>query len=96
MNTEFHVGRYHDVEGVFACIYRRGRTQLHITTLASTGVRHEAAPLSEERHISALHYKGADYPLDRAVRKFRRIGRTLGITQAAKGELARAAGEVVS
>lgn len=90
MESEFRTGRYHDGDQHNTCLYRMGHKRVHITYVASTGIVHRAEPMEEARQIEPLTFKGGDYPLDRMIRRYLRIGRMLGITESAKAELTRA------
>lgn len=85
-------GLYFADDGWHPALVREGRTRLHVTYLAGTGVVHRAIARQEARGIRPLLHRGQPYPVNRMVRKFREIGRTRGITEAAKDELSRAKG----
>lgn len=88
--AEYRTGRFNDGEAYGTCLWRRGTTRLHVTYIGTTGISHRAIPATLERFIEPLEYRGGDYPLDRMVRRYRKIGRALGITEAARAELDRA------
>jgi hypothetical protein len=92
--SEYNVGRYFtpgESGQQLSCLYRSGRTRLHIIVIESSGVIELTPKLDEAKFIKPLVHKGGAYPIDKAVRRFRSAGRTLGITSAAKAELDRAA-----
>lgn len=88
--TEYRTGRFNDGEQFGTCMWRKGSTRIHVTCIAPTGIVHRTIPASLERYIQPLEFKGGDYPLDRMVRRYRKIGRAMGITEAARAELDRA------
>lgn len=51
------------------------------------GVRVNKIPKEFLRGATPLEYKGKPYPLNRAKRLFRKMGKSLGITKSAKKEL---------
>lgn len=92
--SAYNVGRYFtpgETGQLACCLYRAGRTRLHILVIESSGVIVLTPRLDEAKFITPLLHKSDPYPLDRAVRRFRAAGRTLGITEGAKAELERAA-----
>ena len=86
----YNTARFHDGECSLVALARTGRTRIHLTFISSTGVRHDTAKLDAARYLTPLTRKGQAYPVDRMVRKFRAAALNLGITSAAKVELARA------
>lgn len=85
------VVRIHDGERFTTALAREGRTKLHLTVIDDAGVRHLAVPRDEIRQAAPLQRKGKPYPVERAIKIMRRVGRERGITEAAKRELALAA-----
>lgn len=94
--SEPFTGRFHDGEGWRCVLAREGRTRFHVTYISDAGVVHRAEPREASRYIRPLLRKGEPYPVKRMVKMFREIGRERGITEAAKEELRRAIGCVVS
>jgi hypothetical protein len=90
MNTEYRTARFHDGERYVTALVRSGRKNLHLTFIDDSGVRHSAPPLEEARYLIPCTRKGDFYPVERMVRKLRGAGSRMGITDAAKAELARA------
>ena len=91
------VVRIHDGERYVSAIAREGRTKLHLTSIEDAGVRHWTVPLPRDREgremlTKALERKGKPYPVERAIKTLRRVGRERGITEAAKRELELAGG----
>jgi hypothetical protein len=78
--------RWHDGQRFVAALCRRGRSRLHLLAIEEGGVRVRQRPIAEEPALRPLE----DYPVARAVRQFRRIGRRRGMSQEAKDMLARA------
>lgn len=88
--AEYQTGRFHDGECWVTCLYRLGHKRMHVTHIGSAGVTHTSVPVEEQRHVEALPFKGGTYPLDRMIKRYRKVGRMLGITGAAMAELDRA------
>lgn len=70
-----------------ALIIERGHKWMHIIPMESHVVRIRKVRLSEERNMSSLQYKGKPYPVDRAVRHFKRHAKNFGITKTAQRAL---------
>lgn len=76
-----------DANGHALLVLKEGRTKLHAIALHTPPVRIIKLERQEQRELVDLSYKGQPYPLRRAVRLFRRAGRTLGITTTARDAL---------
>jgi hypothetical protein len=72
-----------------AIVIKTGPTFAHVIWAddRTPGVRINKIPKIWMRYATPLEYKGKPYPLSRAKRLFRKMGRSLGITKAAKKEL---------
>jgi hypothetical protein len=81
--SELRTVRYHNGYHYCAALMKRGRKHLHLVHIEDCGVVVKKEPLSEERHLTPLEFKGKPYPITRAVRQFKAFGRERGITQAA-------------
>ncbi len=68
-------------------VVREGRTFLHAVALHWPPVRIVKLPRTERRYLRPLLYKGKPYPIARAVRRFKKAGRALGITKSAADAL---------
>lgn len=80
--------RYHTELGhTSALVVERGRKWMKIIPMESHAVRIKKVPLSDERQMKPLTFKGRPYPIPRAVKHFKRHGRTFGITKTAKQAL---------
>ena len=79
---------YHSELGhTSALVLERGRKWIKIIPIESHAVRIRKVPLTEEKFMSPATFKGQPYPLPRAVKIFKRHGRTFGITKTAKKAL---------
>ena len=67
-------------------VFKRGYTKLHCLMIAPP-VRVVKLEKIAELYFAPLLYKGAPYPLRRALRLFKASGKTLGITDGAKNVL---------
>jgi hypothetical protein len=66
---------------------KRGRKWIQVLCIDATaggGMRLWKVPLSDEKYMRPLLRKGKPYPISRAVKSFRRVGRTHGISKGAK------------
>lgn len=84
----YTANRFHDGDHYVSVLAREGRTRLHITYRDDCGVAHRALPREDAKFLSPLYRNGKPYPVDRMVRHLKALGRSAGITQAAKDELA--------
>jgi hypothetical protein len=94
----FRTCRFHNGDQFVCVLAREGRTRLHITYIASSGIEHRSIPKTDSLYLQPLpHPDGRmipkGYPIQRMVRRFAAIGRERGITESAKAELARARAE---
>jgi len=100
--------KFHDGERHVVAIGYEGRTRLHLAVITEAGVCElnepgtarrpgkRGLPLADARYLSPLMRNGAPYPLDRALKAMRAIGRRndgANITQAAKDILKRVSTE---
>ena len=72
-----------------AIVKLRGHKLITVVMIDDAGLVCKSGPLSEERHMSPLTYKNKPYPLGRAVRSYKRVGKKRGSTQRALRELKR-------
>jgi hypothetical protein len=72
-----------------AIVIKTGPTYAHVIWAddRSPGVRVNKVPKAWLRYATPLLYKDKPYPLARAKRLFRKMGKSLGITKSAKKEL---------
>jgi hypothetical protein len=91
MSNEISVVRYRSDEGVFtALLVNRGRKHLSLvpmTAYGDTGMRVVKLPLCEERKLAQVYYHDREYPVNRALRLFRKAYRKFGGTKAVKQAL---------
>lgn len=72
---------YHTSERIqTAIVTNYGRKYLTVVMIDDVGLMSKKVPLSEERYMTPLKYKGKDYPLQRAVRKYKKVGKR-GVAQ---------------
>jgi hypothetical protein len=90
MNTEYSVVRFHDEERWATALCRIGEKLAHMTIIGPNGVVHVTVPKEEQRKFQPVLYRNNQYPVERAVKMFRKFGRARSITAAAKAELDRA------
>jgi len=77
--------RYGTDQGVYCALVEEGRKKISVCTIGyGTGVTLKKVPLSEARYMEDY-----DYPVKKAVRKFRQAGASLGITKGARAFLKR-------
>ena len=94
MNLE--LVRFRTESGARSALIERGTKLLHVLAIVDGPLTVLNVPLSEERFATPLTLRGAPYPMKRALRMFKRHGKTFGATKAAKKMLARAAGSIAS
>lgn len=70
-----------------ALITDRGTKWMTLVMIDDTGLIRKKVPLTEERHMKPLKLKGKDYPLKRAINRYRKAGRNLGASKTALREL---------
>lgn len=70
-----------------ALLVKRGTKHLHVIIMRDAKVSVDRVPLTEERSMIPLEYKGRPYPVERAVRIFKRHGKAFDITKAAREAL---------
>lgn len=68
-------------------VFKVGHKLLHALALHCPPVRIVKLPKDARRSMAELQYKGRPYPVARAVRHFKRAGRTFGITGGAQAVL---------
>ncbi len=69
---------------------KTGRKWLKVVMIDATsdgGMRVWKVPLSDQQFMTPLMRKGKPYPVSRALKIFKRVGKTHGITKAAKNIL---------
>lgn len=72
--------KYHSDRGhVVGLLVREGYKYNHYIFMLANGITVKRLPVSESQHIIEL-----EYPVTRAVRRFRAAGKRFGITKAAK------------
>ena len=74
---------YRDQHAHALIAFDRGKRLLRALTLSPL-VRVRRFQREDERYFTPLLYRGAPYPLRRALRHFKRAGQTLGITKSAR------------
>ena len=67
---------------------KRGTKRTTLIVMTDHGLRALEVSNDEARYMRPVEYKGAPYPLRRAISKFRAVGRKLGQTKSAKNALA--------
>ena len=76
------------VESAVRCAFIKRGTKwmqvLCIDATASGGMKLWKVPLSDEQYMRPLLRKGKPYPVNRAVKRFRAMGKTHGISKGAK------------
>lgn len=77
---------YHADDGARTAIVHKGRNWLYAVTIGYP-VSVSKLPLSAEEHMKPI----TDYPLEKAKAKYRKAGKRLGVTKAAKRLLRKAA-----
>lgn len=77
---------FRDQNAKTVVVFKRGHKLLHCLMIAPP-VRVVKLEKHEERHFTPLLYKGAPYPVRRAVRRLKEAGRSLGITGGARDVL---------
>jgi hypothetical protein len=90
--SDLQVLRVHDGHRFCTALVKVGNKHMHAVVMDDCGIRVISGPKEDLRYSQPLERKGAPYPIDRLVRKFRAFGRERGITEAAKAIL----NEVVS
>ena len=83
--------RYHTRNGVRAAFVKKGRKFFKIVTI-DTQISVTKARVTDERFMTPLKRNDDFYPYRRAVNKFIKASKTLGITQGAKDILQAAKG----
>lgn len=68
-------------------VFKEGRKWIRALALHAPPVRVVKLPKDARRYLAAMEYHGKPYPMARALRHFRRAGRTFGITASAKAIL---------
>ena len=82
MNAEAKVLLDHNSHALI--VFREGRKTMYAVALHNPPVRIIKLPLEERRYFRPMMLGTIPYPARRAVRLFRRAGRTFGITKAAR------------
>lgn len=80
---DHYVTGYYSRDGFKSAIVAEGHTLLHICTMQDNGLQVREAPKAEARRFTRLTWKGSDYPLARACKKFLAHAKTHGSTQGA-------------
>ena len=68
-------------------VFKVGHKLLHALALPQPPVRVVKMDKAERRYLTEMQYCGKPYPLSRALRHFKRAGRTFGITDKARAVL---------
>jgi len=75
-------------ESAVRCAFvKRGRKWLQVLCIDATtsgGLKLWKVPLSDEQYMKPLLRKGKPYPVSRALKSFRKMGKTHGISKGAK------------
>lgn len=74
---------WYDKQWRTAIITKEGRKFMFVLVFDSGSVRLRRVKRSERRHMKPMMYNGEAYPVRRAVRKYRQLGRDYGITKGA-------------
>lgn len=85
-----------NTSSVRCALVKRGRKWLQVIAMDASpdgGVKVWKVPMSDERFMKPLMHKGKPYPMKRALRIFRSMARTHGITKGAKKLLKEASRE---
>lgn len=83
--------RYNDGDRWHAALVQLGHKNMHAVVIDDAGVRVISEPLAASRHCQPLLLRGKDYPVERMVKLFRRVGKERGITKGALDILAEVA-----
>ena len=86
--SSYQLLKYHDGERWITSLVTCGTKMAHVLHIDGNGLRVLKEPKEFLRHAQPLMRRGEPYPLDRALRKFRRAGQQLGMTQEARNLLA--------
>lgn len=75
-------------ESAVRCAFvKRGRKWMHVLCIDATttgGLKLWKVPLSDEKYMWPLRRKGKPYPVSRALKSFRAMGKSHGISKGAK------------
>ena len=85
--SSYQLLKFHDGERWISALVTCGHKRAHILHIDGTGLRVAKEPKECLRHALPLTLRGQPYPLERALRRFRRVGRELGMTLEAKSML---------
>lgn len=83
----YHKGRSGYESCVRTAFVKRGRKWLQVLCIdatASGGMKLWKVPLTDEQYMQPLLLKGKPYPMSRAIKRFRKMGKTHGISKGAK------------
>lgn len=92
---------FHKVRGGFESAQRvafikKGKKWIQVLAIdasSSGGMKMWKEPIAHEANMKPLLYKGKPYPVNRALKVFRKVGKTHGITKSAKAFLKEAGRE---
>ena len=83
----WHKGRTGFESAFRVALVKTGRKWLHVLTIdatASGGLKLWKVPLSDVKYMQPLLLKGKPYPMSRALKSFRKMGNSHGISGGAK------------
>lgn len=89
--SSYQLLKFHDGERWISSLVTCGTKKAHILHIDGIGLRVTQEPKESLRYAQPLLLRGQPYPLDRALRRFRSVGRRIGMSAEAKRMLEAAA-----